>query len=152
MVLYSKTEIRPLISKDLPRRKFDRWIQKIQSLTPYQFERGIPSKPKIFKDGVPQKVVVFDDIDLEKLQNLYDRVTYDNENLTYCIHLLFLSDEDFERWKSGKYDVEEEKGNTNKNQGEACLLGVTDYARSCVPKAEAWDVGFVRSTKWVVGR
>ena len=125
-MLYSKTEIRSLISKDLPRRKFDRWIQKIQSLTPYQFERGIPSKPKIFKDGVPQKVVVFDDIDLEKLQNLYDRVTYDNENLTYCIHLLFLS--------------------------EACPLGVTDYARSCVPKAEAWNVGFVRSTKWVVGR
>lgn len=108
-MLYSKTEIRSLISKDLPRRKFDRWIQKIQSLTPYQFERGIPSKPKLFKGGLPQKVVVFDDIDLEKLQNLYDRVTYDNENLNYCIHLLFLSDEDFERWKNGKYDVEKEK-------------------------------------------
>ena len=109
MVLYSKTEIRPLISKDSPRRKFDRWIQKIQSLTPYQFERGIPSIPKVFKDGVPQKVVVFDDLDLERLQNLYDRVTYDNENLTYCIHLLFLSDGDFERWKRGEYNIEEEK-------------------------------------------
>lgn len=109
MVLYSKTEIRPLISKDLPRRKFDRWIQRIQSLTPYQFERGIPSKPKIFKDGVPQKVVIFDEEELEKLKELYDRVTYDNENLTFVIHQLFLSEPDFKRWIIGAYDVEEEK-------------------------------------------
>lgn len=109
MVLYSKTEIRPLISKDLHRRKFDRWIQKIQSLTPYQFERGIPSKPKIFKDGLPQKVVVFDEEDLEKLKNLYDRVTYDNEILSYAICKVFLNERDFERWINGEYDVEEEK-------------------------------------------
>ena len=48
--------------------------------------------------------------------------------------------------------LKKKKGNTNKKQGEACPLGVTDDARSCVPKAEAWNVGFVRSTKWVVGR
>ena len=28
--------------------------------------------------------------------------------LTYCIHLLFLSDGDFERWKRGEYNIEEE--------------------------------------------
>ncbi|GAA3259967.1 hypothetical protein GCM10017706_16570 [Lactococcus lactis subsp. hordniae] len=48
--------------------------------------------------------------------------------------------------------LKKKKGNTNNNQVGACPLGVTDDARSCVPKAEAWNVGFVRSTKWVVGR
>ncbi|KSU06174.1 hypothetical protein LMG8520_2168 [Lactococcus lactis subsp. lactis] len=48
--------------------------------------------------------------------------------------------------------MKKKKGNTNNNQVGACPLGVTDDARSCVPKAEAWNVGFVRSTKWVVGR
>ena len=109
MVLYSKTEIRPLISKDLPRRKFERWLQKIQSLTPYPFDCGIPSKPKLFKQGVPQKVMVFDEEDLERFQELYDRVVDGHENLTYCIYSIFLNAEDFERVLEGTYDVEESK-------------------------------------------
>ena len=36
-------------------------------------------------------------------------MTYDNSNLIYCIDLLFLSDGDFERWKRGEYNIEEEK-------------------------------------------
>jgi hypothetical protein len=108
-MLYSKTEVRPIISKDFPRRKFDRWIQKIQSLTPYQFERGIPSNPKLFKDGIPQKVIVFDEMDLEKLQNLFYKVTYDGDSLTSAIYKTFLGEEEYQRLLQGKYDVEEEK-------------------------------------------
>ncbi|KZK37025.1 hypothetical protein P7266_1669 [Lactococcus cremoris] len=109
MTYYSKTEVRSKISRDLPRRKFDRWLNKIQEITPYRFEKGIPSQPKLFKNGQPQQVTVFDDLDYKNLKELYDRVFYEKENLTFAIYRIFLSEEDYQRVIKGEWDIEEER-------------------------------------------
>lgn len=109
MVLYSKSEARRLVDKNLHRRKFDRWIQMIESQTMYDFSIGIPTHPKVIINGQPQKVVVFDEDDIKRLQSLYDRVTYEEAPLSLTIHELFMMEQDYDRWLKGEYDIKEER-------------------------------------------
>lgn len=108
MTFYTKTEVRALIHKDLKKDTLNRWLKKIEEWTLYSFNEEVPTSSNYYVNGQPVKRKVYDETDIKHLQELYYLRVDKRLPLAYAIHKVFLTDEDFEKWKLGKWDREAE--------------------------------------------
>lgn len=58
-------------------------------------------------NGQPKKQIVYDEVDISFLQEVYNLRFNQKKPLAFATHKLFLSPEDFEKWKEGNWNREE---------------------------------------------